>query len=286
MKIKQIFPFVLASAVLVSCKDSSEFDVTDNGLEYKIYNGKDDAVKVKDGDFITFDLISKTSTDSVLISTSDIGQPIMIKMAESKYKGDLMEGFKLLSVGDSATFMINADSFYVHYEQQPRPSFIAAGSNLKFDVVLRKIQSEAEVKSERKAMAQKMMDQEKESLNLYLAANKVTVNPTASGLYFVETKKGKGKKAEMGKEVKVHYTGMLLDGNVFDSSVDRGEPFTFKLGKGEVIPGWEEGISMMTVGSKATLIIPSAIAYGDRGAGGVIPPFASLIFNVELLDVK
>ncbi len=286
MKIAKFLPLLLAPLVIVSCKDKSEFETTENGLQYKFYHETEGAVKVKDGDFITFELVSKTDKDSVLISTTEIGQPVMIKLAESKYKGDLMEGLKLMGVGDSATFLINADSFYVHYEQQPRPAFIAAGSNLKFEVVLKKIQSEAELKAERNAQAQKMKAMETESLQLYLAANNVKVAPTSSGLYFVETKKGKGKKAESGKEVKVHYTGMLLDGNVFDSSVDRGAPFTFKLGEGQVIEGWDEGIAMMTVGSKATLIIPSSIAYKERGAGGVIPPFASLIFNVELLEVK
>ena len=108
-----------------------------------------------------------------------------------------------------------------------------------------------------------------------------------SGLGYIETKKGNGAKAEKGKKVTVNYTGKLMaNGKVFDSSIPRGKPFTFTLGQGQVIPGWDEGIGMMKVGGKATLLIPSHLAYGPRGAGGVIPPFANLVFDVELLSVE
>lgn len=109
---------------------------------------------------------------------------------------------------------------------------------------------------------------------------------TQSGLDFIEVEEGKGKKAEAGKTVAVHYTGKFQDGRVFDSSVSRGEPIEFKLGAGQVIRGWDEGISMMRVGGKAQLIIPPDLAYGESGAGGVIPPNATLVFDVELVSVK
>lgn len=108
---------------------------------------------------------------------------------------------------------------------------------------------------------------------------------TSSGLKYVFNKKGDGKKAEAGKKVKVHYTGKLMDGKVFDSSRERGEPIAFELGSGMVIPGWEEGIALLQVGDQATFVIPPDLAYGARGAGGVIPPNATLIFEVELIDV-
>jgi|TARA_B100000780_G_scaffold72072_1_gene48290 peptidylprolyl isomerase len=109
---------------------------------------------------------------------------------------------------------------------------------------------------------------------------------TESGLAYVMLKVGDGVQAQSGKTVSVHYTGKLVDGTKFDSSYDRNEPIEFPLGQGRVIPGWDEGIALLKVGGKATFIIPPSLAYGDKGAGGVIPPNATLIFDVELMDVK
>ncbi|ANA39943.1 MULTISPECIES: FKBP-type peptidyl-prolyl cis-trans isomerase [Geobacter] len=108
---------------------------------------------------------------------------------------------------------------------------------------------------------------------------------TASGLSYVDLVAGSGAAPVAGKPVKVHYTGWLENGTKFDSSVDRGEPFVFTIGAGEVIPGWDEGVMSMKVGGKRRLIVPPQLGYGAAGAGGVIPPNATLIFEVELLDV-
>lgn len=108
---------------------------------------------------------------------------------------------------------------------------------------------------------------------------------TASGLKYVDQAVGTGDVAVAGKSVSVHYTGWLENGKKFDSSVDRGQPFSFPLGAGRVIKGWDEGVQGMKVGGKRKLTIPSDLGYGSRGAGGVIPPNATLIFDVELLGV-
>ena len=107
---------------------------------------------------------------------------------------------------------------------------------------------------------------------------------TASGLYYTITKEGTGPQPETGADVAVHYRGMLMDGTVFDSSYQRNEPITFPLGQGRVIPGWDEGIALLNKGAAARLVIPSHLAYGAQGAGGVIPPNATLIFEVELVS--
>ena len=109
---------------------------------------------------------------------------------------------------------------------------------------------------------------------------------TKSGLKYWELKKGTGAVAKAGDNVKVHYTGWLTDGKKFDSSVDRGSPFEFKLGAGMVIKGWDEGVAGMKIGGKRQLRIPAELGYGDKGAGGVIPPNAELVFDVELLGVN
>ena len=108
----------------------------------------------------------------------------------------------------------------------------------------------------------------------------------SDGLKYTDDQVGTGTEATTGKTVSVHYTGWLLDGTKFDSSRDRGQPFSFPLGAGRVIKGWDEGVAGMKTGGKRTLVIPPDLGYGARGAGGVIPPNATLKFEVELLDVK
>ena len=120
----------------------------------------------------------------------------------------------------------------------------------------------------------------------YMKEHKYKAKPTASGLYYIETLAGTGEQAVKGDVVSVHYTGTLLDGTKFDSSIDRGEPFEFTLGAGRVIKGWDEGIALMKEGGKATLIIPSDLAYGNRAVGGVIKANSTLVFEVELVEIK
>ncbi|NDD27532.1 MAG: FKBP-type peptidyl-prolyl cis-trans isomerase [Proteobacteria bacterium] len=109
---------------------------------------------------------------------------------------------------------------------------------------------------------------------------------TASGLQYIDTVEGKGASPAAGQTVVVHYTGWLLDGKKFDSSVDREKPFEFVIGQGQVIKGWDEGVASMKVGGKRTLVIPAELGYGSRGAGGAIPPNATLKFDVELIAIK
>jgi peptidylprolyl isomerase len=108
---------------------------------------------------------------------------------------------------------------------------------------------------------------------------------TESGLQYEDTTVGTGAEAAAGQRVSVHYSGTLEDGKKFDSSRDRGKPFQFTLGAGQVIKGWDEGVAGMKVGGQRRLVIPPELGYGSRGAGGVIPPNATLVFDVELLDV-
>jgi len=116
------------------------------------------------------------------------------------------------------------------------------------------------------------------------AANSMVT--TVSGLKYEVLRTGNGPAAQSGQTVTVHYTGWLTDGTKFDSSVDRGQPFSFSLGSGQVIKGWDEGVAGMKVGEKRKLTIPPELGYGQQGAGGVIPPNATLVFDVELLAIQ
>jgi len=134
-------------------------------------------------------------------------------------------------------------------------------------------------REEKLAEAKKQMDTELDKIA-------VGFKKTNSGLRYQIIQKGTGKKAVKGNNISVHYKGQLVDGTVFDSSYQRKQPIDFQVGIGQVIKGWDEGLQLMQVGDKARLVIPSELAYGSQGAGGVIPPNATLIFDVELMDVK
>jgi len=163
---------------------------------------------------------------------------------------------------------------------------------LHFKIKLKEVKTKEEFeqemaikKQEYDVMLEQRKGEEKATFNKYLADEKITVKPMASGLYFIEKVKGTGAKAENGKLLTVHYTGKLMDGTVFDSSVERGKPIEFVLGSG-MIPGFTEGLLLMREGGKATLILPSALAYGERMANELILPYTPLVFDVELVNVS
>ncbi len=128
------------------------------------------------------------------------------------------------------------------------------------------------------------VNESNEKLAAYIAENNITVSPTKSGLYFIETKRGNGIKPTRRVKVKVHYEGWLLDGTKFDSSIDRGIPFTFTLGAGQVIEGWDEGVALMEEGGEAILILPQDLGYGNRATGN-IPAYSPLVFQVKLIEI-
>lgn len=295
-----------------SCSNSPypDYDVTENGLYYQFFKQDENAVKPQEGDILRLVMSYKNSKDSVLFD-SRVGNPsgtnyIEFPLQKSTFKGSFEEALAMMGLGDSASFIISADSVYLTTFKAPSlPPYIEKGSMLTFEAKLEKITTKTEAEAERnkqmqeqQAMMQKMQAEEGATFAKYLADNKITAKPTESGLYYIESKKGNGKKPKAGELVKVNYTGRLLNGTVFDTSDEataktagtyhkerKYEPYEFPVGVGQVIPGWDEGIMLMSVGSKGKLIIPSAIAYGAQG-GGPIPPFSPLVFDVELVAVS
>lgn len=285
------------SLSLSSCKKSKYpgYDETETGLAYKFHKKGDGKITPKEGDIMSMVIVYKNSKDSVIFDSRKQGQPIMVPLQKPSFKGGLEEGFAMMSVGDSASFVVNADSFFVKTFKMETPKFVEKGSGIYFDLKLEKVTTKADFEKEQREKQEKQMadmearkNAEAGDLAKYLADNKITTKANESGLIYIEQVKGKGAKAEKGKTVVVHYTGTLLDGSKFDSSFDHPDkaPIEFKLGEGAVIPGWEEGLAMMHVGSKAKFIIPSSLAYGPSGQGPVIPPYSTLVFEVELVNLK
>lgn len=280
---------------LVAC-NKSEFEgytKSETGLHYQFFNHDENGAKPTEGDGIGIKYVFKLlSNDSTLVNSNEVSRDgsgiARFAMPKSSFIGSVEEAMMMMALNDSASFIVSADSFFLKTNRMTAlPPFCKPNEKIKCDIKLVEITTKKQIEENRKKQEEeiaKLEGEEKPKLDKYLADNKISATPTESGLIFIETQKGKGKDhPKATDEVTVHYTGTLLDGTKFDSSVDRGEPTTFPLNA--VIPGWTEGIQLMSKGSKAKLIVPSAIGYGPRGSGP-IPPFSTLVFEVELIDFK
>ncbi len=287
MKITKLFVFT-AIILSLACGDSSfpGYDKTENGLYYSITEAGESDRKVMLDDIVTLDLMYMTD-DTVLYDSKIVPYPTQLKISTPAYQGDVMEGLAMMNIGDEASFKTSADSFFTAIAKVDRPEFIDSGAFLTFEIKVLNTQTLAELTAEKDAKSTVSRENEIGLIASYLDENSITQEPTESGLYFIETAPGSGEVVERGSLIKVHYIGRLLTGEKFDSSHDRGEPIEFTLGMGQVIPGWDEGIGYMTVGSKATLIIPSSLAYGENPPpGSAIKPFSPLVFDVELVEIN
>ena len=286
---------LLVTVTMMSCGPKSPFPgykPTGTGLYYKqIVAGNGPQLQM--GDFFKVRLAYYLG-DSLIFTTDNLREPAYDQVRESLFQGDIYEGFRLMHVGDSMSFMINSDStFRKQFHAPILPNFVKPDVFLRWEVVVDQAYTQEEFNKIQEELAQKRMEEmaakqkaADDMLAAYLEANGIKTQPQESGLVYVCTKKGKGPKPGFKQTVKVHYTGKLLDGTVFDSSVERGEPIEFQLGVGQVIPGWDEGIALMSKGEKGVLYIPSNLAYGARQAGELITPYSNLIFEVELVDFE
>jgi FKBP-type peptidyl-prolyl cis-trans isomerase len=277
------------STVFVSCQSGNDGYKSNNGLVYKYHKNGNDTVTPKLGDYITVDMVYGSMKDgvqdSMMFDSKELPQVMKMPITEPTYKGDVYDAISMMRVGDSMTFIMNTDSVFMKlFKMNMMPPELDSIENLYFSLQLNNIETLEEVKAAQDIEMKRLEGDESNLRNDYLANNYPDALPIASGLYYIDIKEGKGNTPIVGDKVKVHYKGMFLDGTVFDSSIDRDEPIEFPLGQGQVIKGWDEGIGMMRKGGKAVLVIPSDIAYGPNGRGS-IPPFSTLVFEVELVDI-
>lgn len=282
--------FIAAGTIFVSCDSGSKagfdgFNSTSDGLYYKFHVDNSDTVFPVTGDYITIDMIYATE-DTVIFDSKELPQVMKLPMVEPSYKGDIYDGISLMNIGDSATFICNADSVFLKLFRMPSvPPEFDSVDNIYFHIKLNAIETLEEVQAAQEAELKILKNEESSKRYAFLEDKYPDAQPVASGLYYIEVKEGKGSSPEAGKTVSVNYKGMFLDGTVFDSSFDRNQPIEFVLGQGQVIKGWDEGIAMMREGGSAILVIPSDLAYGPQGRSS-IPPFSTLVFEVELLEIK
>ena len=275
---------IIILLMLVSCTNKET--LLDNGVTIKyLKNGNGEVVE--NDEFIMLNIQYFDYEGNEAFSSEE---PIV------QLKDSLWENIPFLNVisnlkeGDSVFFQLSLDQFFGYIPGANYPDSL--GSELmSFYTGVQDIMTKEEFENYQREQFEKMKmndDQQLsidlESIDNYLKENNINAAKTESGLRYVVEKKGEGRLAAPGDNVSVHYTGMLLNGEVFDSSLNRGEPLSFTLGQGMVIKGWDEGITYFNKGAKGTIYIPSGLGYGSRGAGGAIPPNAILVFEVELVD--
>ena len=274
---------ILFLIIFTSCVDNEK--VLDNGVKLKyIKNGS--GKTIMDGEILELNIEYLDYEGESIFKSED---PILQQKDSLWSNIPFLNVLSNLKVGDSVYFQLTYDQFLGFIPGADYPDSIG-GEFMNFYAGIESIMTQEvfEEKQREQYEKMKMNDDKQLSIDLelidnYLKENNINAKRTESGLRIVVEKKGEGRLAAPGDNVSVHYTGMLLNGEVFDSSLER-QPLSFTLGQGMVIKGWDEGITYFNKNSKGTIYIPSNLGYGANGAGGVIPPNAVLVFEVELID--
>lgn len=243
----------------------------------------------KSGDVLHLHFSVGTIDGMTLFSTFE-REPMDIPFGERFDTKGFDEGIGYMKKGGKLKIIVPSN---LAFDSVGRGQMIPPYTTLIYETELLDILSKEQVERE-KEMARKAEEaksvkakaDEKSKIEAYVKNNNISVTPTASGLYYIEEVAGTGAQAEAGKEVKVHYTLYNIEGDKLQSTVDSGQPFSFTLGSGQVIQGWDEGIALMKAGGKATFLVPSSLAYGATARGQDIPAYSPLIFEVELIEVK
>ena len=268
MKNKLLFGIgcLVGLIAIVSCGRSfSDYQHTADGLYYRFIEMDSSRPMPQEGDFLMLSM-DQYSHDTLAYSSTRKGEYPRIQMKASEQKGDILSGLAMMHEGDSASFIVTAED------------------DMRYEVRLVQIQSKEDLEAEVETLYKKLKSKSDQAFNSYLEENQIYIRPTPHGVYYWTTKSGTGKKPVAGDLVEVHYEGRFLNGEVFDSNYKTDSTFSFILGSGFVIPGWDEVVPLMRVGESATMIIPYQMAYNDRVVG-VIPPYSNLIYDIEILNI-
>lgn len=299
---------LLAAAVGLATTACKNFEKGEGGLEYK-YLKQGDGEKAQEGDILAFNFVVSTDRDSTLANSYDMGlpqvQPVMAdSLLHNAYPGDPNTILRMLGEGDSAIFRINLDTMATR-TGQPKPEF--ADKYIQYTIKVEKLFRKGDltdsvlyeqVNQYFEAEIEKIKGAEEGKIAGYVKKNKLEPKKTDSGLQYVVTEEGTGAVPALGDTVVINYIGTLTTGKVFDTNEEEKakksdthnpmrtyEPIRVAVGKDPVIAGWTEALQLLNKGSKATLLIPSTLGYGERGSMGTIPPYAPLVFEIEVLDI-
>ncbi|MFI5149155.1 MAG: FKBP-type peptidyl-prolyl cis-trans isomerase [Bacteroidia bacterium] len=311
MQLRHVFIIAcFAGTAFVACHKPEHpgYEKNAAGIFVKSFIKGKDTVLPKMGERVVMQIVCKTDKDCTLIDTRKGNGRLPILIRPSIYPGDIFAAVSGMHKGDSTGFIFGAREYFQKLERKAMPAFLDSNSLLYFYIKVDQIDPKAMVEEEQKKRREEQMKQQEEQMKQqevmkkeageakekepglikkYLADNKIKTKPAKSGLYYIETQKGTGDNIKAGQTVSVKYTGKFFNGEVFDASDKHpgAAPIDFVVGQKQVIAGWDEALQLMKKGGKATLVIPSVIAYGEQGSGP-IRPYTPLTFDLEVVNVK
>ena len=267
-------------------KQDKIFQKTKNGLEYRYISRGEGKIYPKPGDVITVLMTYKTEKDSLVFSTKNVSDKFQMELQIASHTGGCIEeAFGMLREGDSAVFRIDANNFYTKTQNKILPYYFKKGDKIIFNIKMQKLASKNEFVKNNSEQYKYYLEQEKNDIERVITDLNLPCRKLTNGLSIITIEKGNGSAVNDGNTVTIDYTASFIDGTVFDSSIERNETFSFKLGQKQVIEGLEEGVKNLKIGDHALLIIPFNLAYGDKKMK-MIPPFSTLIFEIKIINAK
>jgi len=283
----QLLLFGLVAIIAGSCSSGKYpgFKEGNNNVYYKVHERSGNPVTVTDSDWLKVNMDYRLA-DTVLFSSKNLNEDFIFPMIKPMFKGDLYDGVKMMAEGDSMTFAIVADSFFlVTAKMRKLPDFVEPGEPMYFDVKLLKRYTTKEYKQEVENKKAEERHKEAFKLKAYLEKNNITTKPLPSGLIFIPEEEGYGKKPDTGEMCQVYLSVSVLDGALLYSNFNKGDPIDVEYGKGFDTKGFMEGLGMLRVGGKAKLIVPSSIGVGENGMQ-TVPGFTTIIYEVQLEKIR
>lgn len=257
---------------------------TADGLYYKFYSQNPSAAQPQKTDFMKVAMACYLH-DSLYYDFQDKGRDVFSQLKDSFFAGDLQEAYAMMHVGDSASFYIKADSVALkYYDQDPVAVGLKADDFFRYEVKLLEVKSQEEFMAEIDEMKENLKQASQNELAAYVKENCNNISPLSSGVYIIPLEAGKGRCPVKGEKVELDFAAYLLNGKPVGSTFDSPEKFSFVLGEGYTIQGWEEIVPKMHLGERVRAIIPSDLAYGEHSVGE-IPAYANLVYDIKLLKI-
>ncbi len=288
MRKKHFLLFAILFQIILSCSNSEfeGFKKLDSGIHYKLHKVGENTNRANASEVLTVDLVYQTIQDSTFFKGR---RKIILSAAD--FSGSIDECFARVALGDSTTFIINVDDFFNKTIGVSKPGFIKNSDKMKVSIDVLEIKSQKEFLQEKKEFLSWIKDfgeYEQIVLEYFIDKEQVDITPVNSEIFYRVIKEGNEKIVEVGDTVVIHYEGRFLNGDFFDSTIERGQPFEFVYGKEwQVITGIEQALKQMHESEKSLFVFPSNYAFGYNGSStGIIPPFTSVVFEIELIQLR